>query len=252
MKRLVHVDGDSAVSSKRTIKRYEYAQYPIGGVTIETAGTIDMDVELKFTMADHRFSIDVRKDNLEALKDIYKALHSIGKLQHKPLRDRQTRRGVERHGTREKLAQFVAPPSSVRGHVKRAIVGDEQYADVVTAEHALTALEDHFEHGLRIGDRAADRSEHLPRCFLLLERLLGLVEQARVLDRHRRLLRKPAEKFELGLVEHATAGAPDGERSLDARSGKQWRNHQSLARGRCRTARRHPARPACRPVAPSP
>ena len=80
---LVHVDGDSAVSSKRTIRRYEYAQYPIVGVTIETAGTIDMDVELKFTMGDHRFSIDVRKDNLEALKDIYKALHSIGKLQQK-------------------------------------------------------------------------------------------------------------------------------------------------------------------------
>jgi hypothetical protein len=35
---LVHVDGDSAVSSKRTIKRYDYAQHPIGPVTIETGG----------------------------------------------------------------------------------------------------------------------------------------------------------------------------------------------------------------------
>lgn len=80
---LVHVDGDSAVSSKRTIKRYDYAQYPIGAVTIETAGTVDLDVELKFTMGDLAFSIDVRKDNLEALKDIYKALHTIGKLQQR-------------------------------------------------------------------------------------------------------------------------------------------------------------------------
>ena len=80
---LVHVDGDSAVSSKRTIRRYEYAQHPITNVTIETAGTIDMDVELKFAIGDRPFSIDVRKDNLEALKDIYKALHSIGRLQQR-------------------------------------------------------------------------------------------------------------------------------------------------------------------------
>ena len=80
---LVHVDGDSAVSSKRTIKRYDYAQHPIGTVTIETAGTIDLDVELKFTIGDRPFSIDVRKDHLEALKDIYKALHTIGKLQQR-------------------------------------------------------------------------------------------------------------------------------------------------------------------------
>jgi hypothetical protein len=80
---LVHVDGDSAVSSKRTIKRYDYAQHPVGPVTIETAGTIDLDVELKFTMGDRAFSIDVRKDYLEALKDIYKALHTIGKLQRR-------------------------------------------------------------------------------------------------------------------------------------------------------------------------
>jgi len=80
---LVHVDGDSAVSSKRTIKRYDYAQHPIGPVTIETAGTIDLDVELKFSIGDRAFSIDVRKDHLEALKDIYKALHTIGKLQQR-------------------------------------------------------------------------------------------------------------------------------------------------------------------------
>jgi hypothetical protein len=46
---LIHVDGDSAISSKRSIKRYEYATDAIDHVLIETAGTIDMDVELKFT-----------------------------------------------------------------------------------------------------------------------------------------------------------------------------------------------------------
>lgn len=78
---LIHVDGESAISSKRAIRRYDYAHYAIGNVGIETAGTIDLDVELKFSIGDKLFSIDVRKDFLEALKDIYKALHTIGKLQ---------------------------------------------------------------------------------------------------------------------------------------------------------------------------
>lgn len=78
---LTHVDGESAVSAKRTIKRYEYGNHRISRVTIETAGTIDMDVELKFYVDDLAFSIDVRKSFLELLKDIYKALTMIARLQ---------------------------------------------------------------------------------------------------------------------------------------------------------------------------
>lgn len=79
---LIHVDGESAVSSKRAIKRYDYASKPITGVMLETAGTLDMDIELKFTMGGVPFSIDVRKNFIEQLKDIYKALITIGKQQH--------------------------------------------------------------------------------------------------------------------------------------------------------------------------
>lgn len=79
---LIHVDGDSAVSSKRKIVRYEYARHRIGYVGIETAGTMDMDIELKFSIGDQHFSIDIRKDFIEALKDIYKALTRISSLQH--------------------------------------------------------------------------------------------------------------------------------------------------------------------------
>jgi hypothetical protein len=81
---LIHVDGESAVSSKRIVKRYDYASYKISDVYIETAGTIDLDVEIKFTI-DNRiiYSIDVQKNYLPALKDIYKTLISISKLQHK-------------------------------------------------------------------------------------------------------------------------------------------------------------------------
>jgi hypothetical protein len=80
---LIHVDGDSAVSSKRTIRRYEFVNSPVRDVAIETAGTIDMDVELKFHIDDVKFSIDVRKNFIEQLKDIYKALITIGKMQQR-------------------------------------------------------------------------------------------------------------------------------------------------------------------------
>lgn len=88
---LIHVDGDSAVSSKRSIKRYEYSHHYIGHVLIETAGTIDRDVELKFSIGDVAFSIDVRKDFLEPLKDIYKALTAIS---HEQLRHHSERENV--------------------------------------------------------------------------------------------------------------------------------------------------------------
>jgi hypothetical protein len=79
---LIHVDGESAISSKRTVKRYEYANHKVSQVLIETAGNIDLDIELKFTLGDRlTFSIDVNKNCLESLKDIYKVLITIGKLQ---------------------------------------------------------------------------------------------------------------------------------------------------------------------------
>lgn len=78
---LIHVDGESAVSSKRTIRRYDYASYRIGYALIETAGTMDMDVELKFSIGDGGFSIDVKKSFIEQVKDIYKALIAISRQQ---------------------------------------------------------------------------------------------------------------------------------------------------------------------------
>ncbi|MBQ5948596.1 PH domain-containing protein [Massilia sp. ST3] len=80
---LIHVDGDSAVSSKRSIKRYDYGSHLVSNVSIETAGTLDMDVELKFNVDNTVFSIDVKKAFIEQLKDIYKALISIGKQQRR-------------------------------------------------------------------------------------------------------------------------------------------------------------------------
>lgn len=77
---LIHVDGTSAVSKKRTLRRYGYRTNPIANVSLETAGTIDMDVEIKFTIGAQTFSIDVNKKHLEQLKDLYKALVRIAEL----------------------------------------------------------------------------------------------------------------------------------------------------------------------------
>jgi hypothetical protein len=112
---LIHVDGDSAVSSKRSIKRYDYASTEIAHVTIETAGTLDMDVELKFTAGDTVFSIDVKKSHIEQLKDIYKALISIGKQQHRDAVGRENAiRAMDATASVFKL-NGVQPGSSVAG-----------------------------------------------------------------------------------------------------------------------------------------
>src|SRR3954454_5027738 len=73
-KALIHLDGTSAVSKKRTLFRYDYYKNHISGVILETAGTVDLDVELKFKLGSELFSIDVQKKQLEDVKDLYKAL----------------------------------------------------------------------------------------------------------------------------------------------------------------------------------
>lgn len=78
---LIHVDGQSAMSKKRNLKRYSYYLNNISNVSLETAGTVDLDVEIKFTIGQEDFSIDVDKNQLEQLKDLYKALTSISSIQ---------------------------------------------------------------------------------------------------------------------------------------------------------------------------
>ncbi|GAB4450507.1 MAG: PH domain-containing protein [Anaerolineae bacterium] len=79
---MIHVDGTSAMSKKRTLRRYDYYAFAIGNVMLETAGNLDRDIEIKFTMGQQDYSIDVDKKHLEELKDLYKALLKIGQMQH--------------------------------------------------------------------------------------------------------------------------------------------------------------------------
>lgn len=82
----IHLDGQSATSKKRLLKRYPYRYYAPSTVMIETAGTMDLDVELKFTLLGTpsgkssgavSFSIDIDKAQIEGVRDIYKALSAI-------------------------------------------------------------------------------------------------------------------------------------------------------------------------------
>ncbi|MRH44519.1 hypothetical protein GH741_17890 [Aquibacillus halophilus] len=78
----VHVDGENAISSKRTLKRYPYSQHKISNVLLETAGKVDLDIEIKFSLGNEGFSIDVDKKQIEKLNDLYKALVFISEITH--------------------------------------------------------------------------------------------------------------------------------------------------------------------------
>lgn len=140
---LIHVDGESAISAKRVIRRYDYAQHVITHVSIETAGTVDLDIELKFTIGEKVFNIDVRKSHLEALKDMYKALHSIGKLQK---RDEVGRShaisAASVLGSMLKLNTGVSDPASVVSHYRAVL---EALNDAVRDDHTRTDFSAVFE-----------------------------------------------------------------------------------------------------------
>ena len=73
----IHLDGTSAVSKKRTLNRYPYKHYQISRVLLETTGTVDRDVELKFNLGGTSYSIDIEKSQIDKVRELYKALFSI-------------------------------------------------------------------------------------------------------------------------------------------------------------------------------
>lgn len=79
---LIHVDGEKATSSKRTLNRYPYSQNKLSDVLLETAGKIDLDIEIKFTLGKEMMTIDVKKEEIDQLKDLYKALLHISETMH--------------------------------------------------------------------------------------------------------------------------------------------------------------------------
>ncbi len=112
---LIHVDGASAVSKKRVVKRHDFYYENVHSVTLETAGTIDLDIEIKFSFGDNSFSIDVDKKQLEQLKDLYKALVEIGRIQDK--NDTSIEDGMK--GL--KMANEAISRSSIQGNASETV-----------------------------------------------------------------------------------------------------------------------------------
>lgn len=114
----IHVDGASAVSKKRLLKRYDYYKHHVGAVMLETAGSLDMDVEIKFHLGSHEYSIDVDKRQIEQLKDLYKALLKISMIQ----------------GHNDQMLQYAATSlntaASSMSRTASAASGDEQFKAV--------------------------------------------------------------------------------------------------------------------------
>ena len=81
-KALIHLDGTSAISKKRSLRRYSYREHKFSDVVLETAGTVDLDIEIKFVIGSVPISIDVHKKYIEELKDLYKALIKISETCH--------------------------------------------------------------------------------------------------------------------------------------------------------------------------
>lgn len=79
---LIHIDGASAIDRKRILRRYEYYQFPFSNVVLQTAGTIDLDVEISFNIGNVPLMISVAKGQVDQLKDLYKALLAIQQVVH--------------------------------------------------------------------------------------------------------------------------------------------------------------------------
>ncbi|SFN03805.1 YvbH-like oligomerisation region [Chryseobacterium oleae] len=79
---LIHIDGASALDKKRILRRYEYYQFPFSNIALQTAGTIDLDVEISFHIGNVPLMISVSKGQIDQLKDLYKALLAIQQEVH--------------------------------------------------------------------------------------------------------------------------------------------------------------------------
>ena len=110
---------------------------------------------------------------------------------------------------------------------------------------------DRVEHRLGVGHRAADHAQDLGRRRLLLERLLGLVEQAHVLDRDHRLVGEGLQQLDVVRRELLRARAGHAEHAdRDARraaAGSQSALRKPRLRAIATWCGWEPNRPRCLP-----
>ncbi|MFD1434216.1 PH domain-containing protein [Kroppenstedtia eburnea] len=134
-KALIHLDGTSATSKKRTLRRYDYFRHPISNVMLETAGTVDLDVEIKFVIGPQAYSIDVHKRHLEELKDLYKSLLKIEEI----TRENQVFMGYGKESL-ELASKTLSQIRSIDGHLT------EQFKELNQSAFSwLTSLKKQYE-----------------------------------------------------------------------------------------------------------
>ena len=112
---LLHVDGATAVSKKRTVRRHDFYYERVHTVSLETAGTVDLDIEIKFSFGNKDFSIDVDKKQLEQLKDLYKALVEIGRIQG------TNHTSIEDGNSSLKMANEAISRASIQGNASEIV-----------------------------------------------------------------------------------------------------------------------------------
>ena len=133
---------------------------------------------------------------------------------------------LERLGERanDRLHRRAVPGAGMQ----QSVVAEQEHADLFAGEELAATLRDLVEHRLRVGHRAADHPQHLGAGGLLLQRLLRLAVELRVLERDRRLSRQSHEELELVRLERAAAAAPHRHRALHRLAGEQRHDHQPL------------------------
>lgn len=80
---LIRSEGDNATTTRKLIERFDYKSYTIKYVKFETAGRADRDVEIKFVIGDKRMSIDIARDEEPTVREYYKVLELLGRVQRK-------------------------------------------------------------------------------------------------------------------------------------------------------------------------
>ena len=106
-----------------------------------------------------------------------------------------------------------------------ALVEQHEYG-VLRAAVADGIRGDRVEHRLNVRGRPGDRAEDLGGGSLSLERLLGLIEQAHILDRDHRLVREALDERDLLPAERASVGAPQRDHADRALALEEWDRQQ--------------------------
>ena len=140
----------------------------------------------------------------------------------------------------------VVPRHAVE-RTQLVVVDERRSCRSVAAEQALAAVEDLRRTPAHVGRaELADHAQHLGGGGLLLERLLGLVEQAHVLDRDHRLVGEGLQQVDLGRRRTGRACARSSEITPIARALAQHRHGQHACGSRARLERRARRDSRCR------